>query len=97
MPKPKRITGVPECANGTTARTNASRASKKGRMSPNPDHIGRVRNVCAITQRLGLLEMTNHEFLDSSRRVQRATLSDGMQITSDFTKKSDSVEMADKV
>ena len=46
--------------------------------------LKRMRTICALHKRVGLLEMTNHEFLDSSRRKQRTTFADGTTITVDF-------------
>jgi hypothetical protein len=63
-------------------------------VSPNagPDQIARVQEICKLARRLGVLEMVDHEFLDSNRRVQRTTFSDGSQITVDFEKKTYSIE-----
>jgi hypothetical protein len=73
-------------------------------VSPNADRnqINLVKKVCSVAKRLGTLEMTNHEFLDSSRRVQRTTYNDGTQVTVDFDKRTYSLgklqdeEAADK-
>jgi len=41
---------------------------------------------CSSPGRVGLLEMTNHEFLDKSFRKQRTTFADGTTVTIDFEK-----------
>ncbi len=44
----------------------------------------RIRTMCALHERVGLLEMTNHEFLDKSYRKQRTTFADGTTVTIDL-------------
>lgn len=39
---------------------------------------------CSSPGRVGLLEMTNHEFLDKSFRKQRTTFADGATVTIDL-------------
>ncbi len=53
-------------------------------LSPDKAELGRMRNACALHQRVGLLEMTNHEFLDKSHRKQRTTFADGTTVTADL-------------
>lgn len=53
-----------------------------------PETIKRVNEFAAVAKDLAMEEMVNHEFLDESKRVQRATYSDGTTITVDFVKKS---------
>jgi len=55
-------------------------------LSPEPDdeELEQVRTMCALNQRVGLLEMTNHEFLDDSFRKQRTSFADGTTVTVDF-------------
>jgi len=48
------------------------------------DAIKRVREAAALARHCAHLEMTNHEFMDESRRIQRATYNDGTQITVNF-------------
>ena len=43
----------------------------------------RIRTVCALHKRVGLLEMTKHEFLDEKFSKQRTTFSDGTTVTID--------------
>lgn len=53
-------------------------------LTPIDAEIQRVRKLCALHDRLGLLEMTGHEFLDTSMRKQRTTYADGTRVTVDF-------------
>jgi hypothetical protein len=43
-----------------------------------------VRRLAALHARIGLLEMTNHEFLDQARRKERTTFADGTTVTVDW-------------
>lgn len=43
-----------------------------------------VRRLAALHQRVGLLEMVNHEFLDPNRRKERTTFADGTTVTVDW-------------
>jgi len=40
--------------------------------------------MCALNARVGLLEMTKHEFLDGHLRRQRFTYADGTTVTIDL-------------
>ena len=53
-------------------------------LNPNEDELERVRTVCELHGKVGLLEMTNHEFLDDSYRKQRSTFADGTQVEIDL-------------
>ncbi len=53
-------------------------------IDPGKEELAKVRKMCDLHKRVGLLEMTNHEFLDASRRKQRATFADGTTVTVDF-------------
>jgi hypothetical protein len=53
-------------------------------LSPAQDEMDRVRQVCDLHEWAGLLEMTNHEFLDNSYRKQRSTFADGTQVEIDL-------------
>jgi hypothetical protein len=53
-------------------------------LNPGEKEIVRVRTMCALHKRVGLLEMTNHEFLDKSFRKQRTTFTDGTKVTIDL-------------
>jgi len=53
-------------------------------ITPTDAELERVRTMCALHARVGLLELVNHEFLDGSRRRQRFTYADGTQVTIDL-------------
>jgi hypothetical protein len=43
-----------------------------------------MRQMMALHKRVGLLEMTRHEFLDKNYRRERATFADGTTVTVDW-------------
>jgi hypothetical protein len=43
-----------------------------------------MRQMMALHKRVGLLEMTRHEFLDKNYRKERATFADGTTVTVDW-------------
>ena len=45
-----------------------------------------VRRMAALHRRVGILEMTRHEFLDKDRRRERTTFADGTTVTVDWDK-----------
>jgi uncharacterized protein DUF5696 len=49
----------------------------------NERSMERMRTICALHQRVALLEMTNHEFLDKNYRQERTTFADGTTVTID--------------
>ncbi len=53
-------------------------------LHPGEQELTQVRTVCELHRRVGLLEMTNHEFLDESHRKQRTTFADGTTVTIDL-------------
>ncbi|MEK7992703.1 MAG: DUF5696 domain-containing protein, partial [Planctomycetota bacterium] len=53
-------------------------------LNPAEQELDRVRTMCALHGRVGLLEMTDHEFLDASRRKQRTSFADGTAVTIDL-------------
>ncbi|MDT8302071.1 MAG: DUF5696 domain-containing protein [Sedimentisphaerales bacterium] len=53
-------------------------------LNPSEKELVRVRTMSALHERVGLSEMTNHEFLDESYRKQRTTFADGTQVTIDL-------------
>ena len=53
-------------------------------LNPGKEELTRVRTMCALHERVGLLEMTNHEFLGDSRRKQRTSFSNGTTVTIDL-------------
>jgi hypothetical protein len=50
--------------------------------------VDKGRLMAALHKRVGLLEMTNHEFLDASYRNERTTFSDGTTVTVDWNTKA---------
>ena len=71
-------------------------------LHPGEQELQQVRAMCALHQRVGLLEMTKHEFLDKSflRRTpfggkQRTTFADGTTVTIDLDK--DDFEISPKL
>ncbi|NLH16173.1 MAG: hypothetical protein GX455_06315 [Phycisphaerae bacterium] len=57
-------------------------------MSPGPDEVKQVRTMCGLHQRLALVEMTDHQFLDDGKRRQQTSFADGTKITIDLDKDS---------
>ena len=57
-------------------------------MSPGPEELTQVRTMCGLHQRLALVEMTDHRFLDDTRRRQQTQYADGTTITIDLDKDS---------
>lgn len=55
-------------------------------LRPSEQELERVRAMCALHERVGLLEMTDHEFLDDSFRRWRTSFADGTNVTVDFDK-----------
>jgi len=64
-------------------------------LNPAEEELARVRTMLALHERVGLSEMTNHEFLDESYRKQRTTFADGTQVTIDLD--SDTFEITPKL
>ena len=50
-----------------------------------------MRTMMALHKRVGLLEMTNHEFLDSNYRKERTTFADGTTVTVNWDDNSYSI------
>jgi hypothetical protein len=50
-------------------------------LNPGKEESVRIRTMCALHERVGLLEMTRHEFLDESYRNQRTRFADGTTVT----------------
>jgi hypothetical protein len=57
-------------------------------MSPGPDELAQVKTMCGLHQRLALVEMTDHRFLDDTRRRQQTSFADGTTVTIDLDKDS---------
>ena len=53
-----------------------------------------MRAMMALHKRVGLLEMTRHEFLDSNYRSERTTFADGTTVTVDWDKNSFKIDPA---
>jgi len=49
-------------------------------IKPDEDELDRVREACALHQRVALLEMTDHQFLDGTYRKQKSVFSDGTEV-----------------
>ncbi len=64
-------------------------------LNPGEKELVRVRTMSALHERVGLLEMTNHEFLDESFRKQRTTFADGTKVIIDLD--SDTFEISPKL
>ncbi len=64
-------------------------------LRPGEKELVRVRTMSALHERVGLLEMTNHEFLDESFRKQRTTFADGTKVTVDLDR--DTFEISPKL
>jgi hypothetical protein len=47
-------------------------------------NLDQVRQLAALHQRVGLIEMTNHEFLDAAHQTERTTFADGTTVTVDW-------------
>jgi hypothetical protein len=57
-------------------------------LGPDEAQVARVKEACALNQRLASQEMVNHEFLDASHRKQRTTFADGTTVTVDLDAKT---------
>lgn len=53
-------------------------------VDPDAAEIEKVKTMCRLNKRVGLLEMTNHEFINGNFRKQRTTFSDGTTVTIDL-------------
>jgi hypothetical protein len=49
-----------------------------------PKALGLIKQMSALHRRVALLEMTNHEFLDTERNRERTTFADGTTVTVDW-------------
>lgn len=50
-----------------------------------PKSLALMKQMAALNKRVGLLEMTNHEFLDKDHKQERTTFADGTTVTADWT------------
>ena len=53
-------------------------------LRPTRTELQRVKTLCALHRRVGLLEMKEHRFLDSSYRKQEVTFADGTRVCIDL-------------
>jgi hypothetical protein len=58
----------------------------------NEKTISLMRQMAALHKRVGLLEMTKHEFLDSNYRKERTTFADGTTVSVDWDNMSVKIE-----
>ena len=59
---------------------------------PNKELVSWTRQMCALHKRVGMLEMTNHEFLDENFKKERTTFSYGTTVTVDWNKSTDEIK-----
>lgn len=77
---------------GARARGGATEADAAKRAAAHPGFTDPTqilkleKDALALQKRVGLLEMTNHEFLDKDYRVERTTFLDGTTVTVDWDK-----------
>ena len=55
------------------------------------------RILADLHRRVGMLEMTNHEFMDEGRRKQRTTFSDGTTVTVELDSDQYEIRTSDTV
>jgi hypothetical protein len=55
---------------------------------PSAADLDAIRRMAALHARVGLQEMTNHEFLDPQRHKERTTFADGTMVTVDWEAKT---------
>jgi hypothetical protein len=53
-------------------------------LNPTDEVLRQVRQLAKLHQRVGLLEMTNHQFLDGGTNKERTTFADGTTVTIDW-------------
>ena len=51
-----------------------------------------MRQMCVLHKRVGMLEMTRHEFLGNNYRKERTTFADGTTVTVDWDSSSYKIE-----
>ena len=56
------------------------------------DSLDLIKKMAALNKRVGLLEMTNHEFLDAARKKERSTFADGTTVTVDWDAQAVKIE-----
>ena len=79
--------GVPYLASGRDFMGHpAVPANTEDDSFPNKELMSWTRQMCGLHKRVGMLEMTNHEFLDENFKKERTTFSDGTTVTVDWNK-----------
>jgi hypothetical protein len=63
-----------------------------GAQQPSARTMANIRRMGALHERLALVELTGHEFLDDSYRQERTTFADGTTVTVDWDAKTVEVE-----
>jgi hypothetical protein len=53
-----------------------------------PESLTLIKKMAALHKRVGLLEMTNHQFLDPERKRERTAFADGTTVTVDWDAKT---------
>lgn len=59
-----------------------------GRSEITPETLAAARRMAKLNQRVALVEMTNHVFLDDARKKERTTFADGTTVTVDWDAKT---------
>jgi hypothetical protein len=57
-----------------------------------PKRMALIKQMAALNKRVGLLEMTGHEFLNKDRSAERSTFADGTTVTADWNTSSVSIK-----
>jgi hypothetical protein len=77
---------VARARGGATEADAARRAAAHPVLTDAAQILKLERDALALQKRVGLLEMTNHEFLDKNYRIERTTFADGTTVTVDWDK-----------
>ena len=56
------------------------------------ENLAQIKTVSELSERVGMLQMTKHEFLTADRRVQRTTFADGTTVTVYFENETYNIE-----
>ncbi len=87
-PNPSNAGGGSRARGGATEADAARRAASHPAFTDPAQIVKLERDALALQKRVGLLEMTNHEFLDKNHRIERTTFADGTSVTVDWDKMS---------
>jgi len=55
-------------------------------LSPSEEELTQVRTLCALHERIGLVELVNHKFLEENYRRQEFSYADGTKVVIDLDK-----------